>query len=603
LKIWRWRRKQASRFANHRRQGSEHQLEWKGPAPAMVRFQYEWVVWIGAIVLGLLQVCASRQTIAVDAVSYLDMGDAFLRGQWATAVTGYWNPLYGILVSPALFLTAASPALEYPLVHSVVFVFYLGALFAFGFFLKELLSLSGQEPSGAEPVRASHWLLLGYALFMWSSLDLIEVSQTDPDMLVTAFVYLATGLVLRICRRPAAWGPFALLGATLGLAYLTKAFMFPGSLIFLAVVAIVAGRRKGALARVAVAVVVFSAMCLPFIATLSLQRNRLTFGESGRLNYAWHVNGVRARHWQGGPPEAGHPLHPTRQILAIPATYEFSRPIRVTYPLWYDPSYWYEGVRVVFRPLQQARALVLNLGEVCLFSFGLNGTFAVGLLILVLLGPRWSEVGRWVRRHWFVTTPSVLCVGLYGLVYVEGRYIGAFLTIILLCSFIALSAGAPDRTSRAVIKTLGSAALIMVALGSAPRAYSLLHDVVRGEDSMTSPAKALAATRTLGLMPGDKVATSAPANSGAVLWARLARVQIVAEVRAKENGRESFWDLTSEEQNAAFTALARIGAIAIVSDSKPQCRCAVEWKRLGDTDYYVHFLGRKDGGTGAKAAA
>ena len=199
---------------------------------------------------------------------------------------------------------------------------------------------------------------------------LIEVSQTEPDMLVAAFVYLATGLLLRIHRRPGSWWSFVLLGLTLGLAYLTKSFMFPGSLIFLAAAAIIAARVKGGKVRLAVALAVFAATCVPFISALTLQRGRLTFGESGRLNYAWHVNGVRNRNWQGGPPEAGRPVHPSAQILAVPAVYEFARPTRVTYALWYDPSYWYEGVQIVFRPLQQARAVALNLLEVCSFCFG-----------------------------------------------------------------------------------------------------------------------------------------------------------------------------------------------------------------------------------------
>ena len=87
------------------------------------RFRYEWLLRIGAVILGLQQAWASRQTIALDAVSYLDMGDAFLRGDWATAVNGYWNPLYGIVLSPALYVSTGSPALEYPIVHAVVFLF------------------------------------------------------------------------------------------------------------------------------------------------------------------------------------------------------------------------------------------------------------------------------------------------------------------------------------------------------------------------------------------------------------------------------------------------------------------------------------------------
>lgn len=564
----------------------------------------EWILRSVTIFLGLLQTWASRDAINNDVVSYLDMGDALLRGDWATGVNGMWNPLYGVLLSAVLRVTGVSPRHEYAVIHGVVFLIFAATVFAFGFFLRELVA----EPDPATPrtgsaaVTTRSWILLGYVIFTWSALDVIGVSTTNPDMAVAACVYAATGLLIRVRRDPSRRGDFVWLGLVLGLAYLVKPFMFFGALAFLAVAALAASSRASLMKTVGVPVAMFLLVAAPFVAALSYQRGHVTVSESGRINYAWHVNKVVPRHWQGGPPSAGIPAHPTRRILESPPTYEFDRPIRVTYPLWYDPSYWYEGVRLAFRPAAQLTVLYKNAAAIVGMAYGGNGAFIVGLLVLAVLRPRWPSVAGWLRANWYFVTPSAAALVLYALVHVEARYLGAFLVVGLLGAFMALAAGRRDETV-GLVRALALASGILLLLPgvgrtTSPRYYTyLLHPSTKSIDpeqlqqgpSTAAPWGVAAALRVRGLKPGDRVGTVQYANHADAVWARLARVKIVSEVRAEAPDQE-FWRASAGAQEKVVEAMTRAGVRAIISDYPPRGNANVIWYPLGETGYYIHLV-------------
>ena len=95
--------------------------------------------------------------------------------------------------------------------HLVNFGMYLFALGCFCFLMREMLRR--QRSQRAELVAHGlvtlpDWALLalGYSLFIWSSLFLVTLQLESPDMLVAAFVYLATGMLLRIRRQPSKLG-------------------------------------------------------------------------------------------------------------------------------------------------------------------------------------------------------------------------------------------------------------------------------------------------------------------------------------------------------------------------------------------------------------
>src|SRR5213593_3544186 len=92
-----------------------------------------------AAALGALDSWTSRYSLNPMGVSYLDMGDAFVRRDWQTALNGLWSPLYSLPLGLLVRGFRPSPSTEFPLVHFANFLIYLTALFAFTLFMRELV--------------------------------------------------------------------------------------------------------------------------------------------------------------------------------------------------------------------------------------------------------------------------------------------------------------------------------------------------------------------------------------------------------------------------------------------------------------------------------
>jgi hypothetical protein len=298
--------------------GSIHQTEVIVSAVPDKNYLRQWLIfafWFSAITLGALHAWADRYAMNSDGISYLDMGDAYLRGDWGMAINAYWSPLYSWLLGLAMFILKPSSFWEFPVVHLVNFIIYICALGCFHFFLSELIRCHQHQTGRFATDRDVTlpewaWLALGYTLFIWSSLELIPLSIVAPDMCVAAFAYLASGILLRIRTGSTSWLTFGFLGAALGFGYLAKAPMFPLAFVFLGVSLFLVDNLRKAMPRVLLALVVFLSIAGPFIAALSLTKGRLTFGDSAKLAYSRYVNGTAQRHWQGTwPPGNGTPKH------------------------------------------------------------------------------------------------------------------------------------------------------------------------------------------------------------------------------------------------------------------------------------------------------
>ena len=211
--------------------------------------------WCLAILLGALDAWSARFSMKPDGISYLDMGDAYLRGDWHSAINAFWSPLYAWCLGFFLKVLKPSAYWEFPVVHLVNFLVYLGALVSFDFFLRSFIDCQKKSEKSAlrdEEVVLPEWAwwALGYSLFIWTSLKLITIRVVTPDICVAAFVYLASGLVLKIRSGSATLRKFAILGIVLGFAYLAKAVMFPLSFVFLAVAGFSYGNLWKAIPRV-----------------------------------------------------------------------------------------------------------------------------------------------------------------------------------------------------------------------------------------------------------------------------------------------------------------------------------------------------------------
>ena len=196
--------------------------------------------WFIAVLLGAIHAWAAASVHAMneDGISYLDMGDAYLRGDWSMAINTVWSPLYSWILGLAMYILKPAIRWEFPVVHMVNFLIYLSTLVCFDFFWRQVMnSRQAISPGSSENdvVALPEWALLalGYTLFIWSSLNLINIWTVTPDMCLAAFLYLAAGLILLIRNESATWPTYALLGLILGLTYLTKAAMFPLAFVFL----------------------------------------------------------------------------------------------------------------------------------------------------------------------------------------------------------------------------------------------------------------------------------------------------------------------------------------------------------------------------------
>src|ERR1041385_6100136 len=84
---------------------------------------------IVGIAAAAIQASLSRNYLSSpDGVSYLDIADSYLRGDWHSAVNAYWSPLYSWLLAAVLFIFKPSGQNEFAVVKVVNFLAFLLAL-------------------------------------------------------------------------------------------------------------------------------------------------------------------------------------------------------------------------------------------------------------------------------------------------------------------------------------------------------------------------------------------------------------------------------------------------------------------------------------------
>ena len=573
------------------------------------------IFWLFAIVAGASQAWTARDTMATDGISYLEMGDAFAHGHAGALINGYWSPLYPAAIGIAFAVTHPSPRREFAVVHGVNFLIFLLAAASFEFFLRSLLAACRHN---RENLPAWFVQVAGYVIFLWTSLCLITVSITSPDMLLAMFAFLATGILLRIASGSMTWPYFAGLGIVLGLGYIAKAPLFPLSFVFLAVAMILARISHVPVRRSFLALFLFVVLASPLVFMLSSTKHRLTFGDSGRLNYAWYVDGATYRHWQGeplgipsevaphwteGPVSTGVPEHPTRRILDSPSVFEFAGSTGGTYPVWYDPSYWNEGLRAPFDARQQLRkilsnarymyALLLNVHAVQLFQSGhayllFSPILVLSWLTLICFGvrPRMSAF-RIVALP--VILPALAAFMMYLLVYSEPRHLAPFVALFYTGCFAALQIRgrmAPGFQLKIISCAIVLAFALTAGLPSSHTAFA----ATRPEPSPSEDWQVVEGLRQIGVGEGVRVGSLTYSNHDHVKWARMARAKIVAELfsGAYVTSEDGFWKADEATRNRIIGALARAGAEIVVSRRLPEgVPPPAGWRRIGATRYFV----------------
>jgi hypothetical protein len=385
-------------------------------------------------------------------------------------------------------------------------------------------------------------------------------------------------------RTSGSWAAASALGLSAALAFWMKAVMFPLGAMLLPLLLAFPPSVSRARAKILAASVVWFAGAIPLIGLISARLGRLSYGETGHLNYAFYV--LKASEATDKEYDGSSLVHPPRVLLAKPRIIEFGTPIPGTYPLHYDPSYWYEGIRTRFDFRDQARAVAVNAREYAIEWF--SDYYQAILLTVVGLTAVYRVPRR--REHetdgaFVLVVWSILWLVLYAAVHVERRLTAPAFLLLVILGVRAVLRGTPRRAALGVTAILVS--YVLIKAGSLGRqTINELHD--RQQPAYLQLADGLQA---LGLTPMTRLAIVGTYDGRNSEFAHAARLPIAAVIVADSNPTI----LETREGDAAKAVLAKAGIRAIVTRGAPLVFAPSEWLHIDLNDGTVAsvlFTGR-----------
>jgi hypothetical protein len=519
--------------------------------------------WLGVSLLGAAQVIAHPYEVNADGMSYLDAADYWLAGDWSNAINAYWSPLYSWLLAAAVALS--SPATESATAHIVNFLALLVALSGAD---RLLVTLADDE------ARMNGWILaaLGIAI-AWSLLVLVGLTVLTPDMLLAGIALHALASFQKALDSQSSRA-FLTTGLLLGVGYLAKAAMFPVALLVVGAASFHSIRRRSWRPPLLTGAG-FGLIAIPFIVVLSQHTGRPTFGDSGKINYAFYIGDVPAiAHWRGGPGSSGVPVHPTQQVWSEPNAFAFAAPVGGTYPPWYGPAYWYDGVETAPSVAAHVRQVRSHAPLVASLLWPIAGA----LLLCIAAGGRPRDTAMKLRQHAPITVVSIAVVAMYTLVYLEERYVAGFVLSVFLAVGTSLgfsSLRKPVVVGCAILLALWPAVALF---GRAERDLYAATAIARGEWTLANEHWQLA--QAIRSTPFPDTSIVLIGTGARAYWARLGGFRIVAEIPDREV--LAFWEQPEVTRDSILQALSRAsGARLAIADEPPERFDSGRWIRVG----------------------
>ncbi len=572
------------------------EVPWFAPATLFVLLLGGVEDWYGKTVAG--------DVYGSDAVQYLDIARAFERGDLHSALNPLWSQGYPALLALARPLFTAGNAGEWNSLRLVNFLIFMLSWLCFAGFLRELLR--GRQHSVVTTIGA-------VCIFLTAQLCMDQVSRVGPDQLVAAIFFLVCALLLRMLRAPSD-RLSVVLGLALSLGFLAKSIFLPLGCVALLIAAVGLGWKRHRVSEIVPAAVLFFAAVLGYGAALSAEFGAPTLGEAGSLNYAWHVDrlakwvhwegGVdpadkawpkpwiaRFTHWESDPPEFGWPVHPSTMIGNAPTVYAFRGPVQATYPPYFDAPYWYQGYKHPVRWRYQVVALGKNLGDfvVVLVKQPLVWTLTIAFLWLFRRRDDrdvlWVEMGPWLGDTFPVYALAAAGLLIYLPVHLEGRYIAAFLVVLLVLKLEAF---------RPVFERSPARTTVVMALIAAGFATGLVKDqhevwsraVHRWKYQDNLEWREGIALKGLGLAPGSEIGVISWTPNVQCDWAYLADLRITSEIESPQD-EKMFWELGELDQNSVMLRFRQAGAAAVVTRDRPKDGAA-GWDQVGALPMWVY---------------
>jgi hypothetical protein len=547
---------------------------------------YVRVLWVVMPVAWIIRnVLAGGDLLDSDGIAYVDIAYQCVRGNWRALVNARWGTGYPALLS--FWLSALRPTAYREIMAVRVFncLAMVGALFCFRFFLNALVDRSIAASAGEDRGAAlPRWVLqaVGYTLFFWTTIELFPLYVNGPDIFVLSALLLAGGISLRILQGKNGWINYAMLGAVLGVGYLIKAPVLTLSPVFFLTTFLGTYRRPRFIGGLLLSLLVLVTISAPLIYALSKDKGRFTPGGSGAIAYAEAVNYIDSTvYWRGEPQGSGVPKHPLRKPLDVPPVYEYARHDSSTYTLWYDQSYWYDGVRPHIEWKRQLNVIHIGLRGYYGIIFEQLGALVAGYIVLAIAGGSLRSLATRVLEAFPLWGPAIAGLAMYALVHVEPRFLNAFIILAWAACFLSLRlerSGIMAALIRAVVPAIifVLGIQILVTVGHNASEFASLDEYPDWEVAQR--------LHSMGINGGDSVSFV-----GGVLidhlWAHLARVSVVSEV--PRVGESTFWSGAPDLRYKVFRLFALSGAKAVVTRDVPYVRISDGWEQVAGTDYFI----------------
>ena len=546
----------------------------------------------GAVLaLAVCQLWASRYVIDPDGTAYVDVARAWLRGDWLQALNSYWSPLYIWLFASSLAIFSPSIHWQIPLLHAVALLGFVVALAAWEWLTCEWELWRG--PS-AHPALSD---LAGYCVFAWAGLRLTGLGWfNSADVLVLALLLAATAILVRVRRGVANARDFVLVGALLGVGFLAKtafATIIPVFLLSLALLLRSWWNRRLLFTAFTAFVIV-----APFVAAISIAHGRFTMGDSGRLNYSWHVTGISVEGYKDGPYLPGPEIrHPIRVLLAKPRVLSFEQHLVGTLPVHSDVSWWCEGYPARFDRAREWMILRSNIK----FSIIAFVRCPANFLILLCLPFGAAAMARRFAQAWFLWAPALLFAATYCLVFSDYRYLAGSYALLGFASIAAAwNVVLPRRIGSASLWAMPVVAILLMGWSFRHMVPQFFGDIA-GRRAPLEYFNAEIAERMqrLGVNPGDRVAIIGASLTAAHVG--LERAQIVAFIpqrvfqddtlpgrpmRFSFQKADDFWRAGPPARQRVFEAFRSVGAKWVFADCVPAWADRSGWQRAGGAQIF-----------------
>lgn len=513
-------------------------------------------IWVASLVLTVILVWAGRYFVNPDGISYLDLSDGYKAGDWSTIANAHWSPAYPLLLATLIPKSLRWTSWEPIVVHIINGWLFLLAFATFEVFLNEL-ALTNRNARAALNLDTAAGRFTAHMIFLWCALVLITIRGVTPDMLLAVIGFAIAIYVIRIRSKRATTGTFVVFGVLLGLAALTKSMMLSVSILLLGVLVLYDQR------------IIFSALTFvivisPQLAAITTKTGHWNFSDSGSIVYALKVNGISK--FSSAP-----------SISESPRAYAFATDkANETYPIWDDPAKWYSRAAIKYDSATQLDALVRNI----IVDAGISLKIFVPLLI-VFLCRDWTVP----LRNKLLVMLSLVVLGGYALLYSEARLIGFWIAL----GSISLLAGITldprlDKIGKRTVYLIAAISGVSFVTYVISQSFSERPD--RGLNARDIQSEVAVSLNALGIPPGSKVALIGDESD--IYWARLARVQIVAQIPLSD--ASEYWPLSEGARDDVNRWIGMTGASALVASWTSPATPIEGWTPVRGSRYSIFPL-------------